>query len=44
MTTRVAVVQAGSTLFDTPATIDRMARHVATLGQQGVQLAVFPEA
>ena len=44
MTTRIAVVQAGSTLFDTPATIDRMARHVATLGQLGVQLAVFPEA
>ena len=43
-THRIAVVQAGSTLFDTPATLDRMAAHVATLGQRGVQLAVFPEA
>ncbi|WP_082731777.1 MULTISPECIES: carbon-nitrogen hydrolase family protein [unclassified Sphingomonas] len=43
-THRIAVVQAGSTLFDTPATLDRMARHVAALKDAGVELAVFPEA
>lgn len=43
-THRIAVVQAGSTLFDTPATLERMAVHVAALGAAGVQLAVFPEA
>ncbi len=41
---RVAVVQAGATLFDTPATLERMAAHVSALGVAGVQLAVFPEA
>ncbi|MFM9827343.1 MAG: carbon-nitrogen hydrolase family protein [Sphingomonas sp.] len=41
---RVAVVQAGATLFDTPATLARMGSHVAALGAAGVQLAVFPEA
>lgn len=45
MTThRIAVVQAGSTLFDTAATLDRMAAHVDALAAQQVQLAVFPEA
>ncbi len=43
-TRRIAVVQAGSTLFDTPATLDRMAAHVETLRDQQVNLAVFPEA
>ena len=43
-TRRVAVVQAGSTLFDTPATLDRMAAHVAALKDAGAELAVFPEA
>jgi len=43
-TRRIAVVQAGSTLFDTPATLDRMAAHVAALRQAGAELAVFPEA
>ena len=41
---RIAVVQAGSSLFDTPATLDRMAAHVRELGRQGAHLAVFPEA
>ena len=45
MTThRIAVVQAGATLFDTPATLERMAAHVAALGVAGAELAVFPEA
>ncbi|MGJ3649471.1 carbon-nitrogen hydrolase family protein [Sphingomonas sp. GlSt437] len=44
ITRRIAVVQAGSTLFDTPATLDRMAAHVATLKDAGAELAVFPEA
>lgn len=43
-TRRIAVVQAGATLFDTPATLDRMAAHVDTLRGQQVELAVFPEA
>jgi nitrilase len=43
-TRRIAVVQAGSTLFDTPATLDRMAAHVAALKDAGAELAVFPEA
>lgn len=43
-TRRIAVVQAGATLFDTPATLDRMAAHVDTLRAEQVELAVFPEA
>ncbi|MBY0521676.1 MAG: nitrilase, partial [Sphingomonas sp.] len=43
-TRRIAVVQAGSALFDTPATLERMAAHVATLRGERVDLAVFPEA
>jgi len=41
---RVAVVQAGSTLFDTSRTLDRMQAHCETLQEERVQLAVFPEA
>jgi nitrilase len=41
---RVAVVQAGSALFDTPATLDRMQRHCEALQKSGAALAVFPEA
>jgi nitrilase len=41
---RVAVVQAGSSLFDTPRTLERMAAHCETAAQGGVELAVFPEA
>ena len=41
---RVAVVQAGSTLFDTPRTLDRMQQHCEELQRQGARLAVFPEA
>ncbi|MBF9235750.1 carbon-nitrogen hydrolase family protein [Microvirga alba] len=41
---RVAVVQAGSSLFDTPRTLDRMQAHCEVAAKQGVELAVFPEA
>lgn len=41
---RVAVVQAGSTLFDTPRTLDRMQAHCEEVQRQGARLAVFPEA
>ena len=42
--TRVAVVQAGSVLFDTPATIEKLRRFSAEAAAQGARLAVFPEA
>jgi nitrilase len=41
---RVAVVQAGSSLFDTERTLDRMQAHCEAARLQSVQLAVFPEA
>ncbi|HEY4275232.1 MAG TPA: carbon-nitrogen hydrolase family protein [Rhizomicrobium sp.] len=41
---RVAVIQAGSSLFDTPRTLDRMAAHCEAAARDGVELAVFPEA
>ena len=41
---RVAVVQAGSTMFDTPQTLDRMQSHCEAVQQSGAELAVFPEA
>ena len=41
---RLAVVQAGSTLFNTPKTLERMQAHCEELHRLGVQLAVFPEA
>lgn len=40
----VAVVQAGSRLFDTPATLDEMGRHCREAAQGGARLIVFPEA
>lgn len=43
-TQHVAVVQAGTTLFNTPATLDRMASLCQEVRQQGARLAVFPEA
>ena len=42
--TRVAVVQAGSVLFDTPATMGKLRRLAAEAAGEGAQLAVFPEA
>jgi nitrilase len=41
---RVAVVQAGSVLFDTPATLDKFAALAAEASAGGAALAVFPEA
>lgn len=41
---RVAVVQAGSSLFDTPRTLDRMQALCEAAARQHVELAVFPEA
>lgn len=41
---RVAVVQAGTTPFDTPHTLERMAAHCEAARRDGVELAVFPEA
>lgn len=41
---RVAVVQAGTSLFDTPRTLDSMAAHCEAAKSEGVELAVFPEA
>lgn len=41
---RVAVVQAGPALFDTPRTLQKLADLVADAARQGAALAVFPEA
>ncbi|MDP8916013.1 MAG: nitrilase [Pseudomonadota bacterium] len=41
---RVAVVQAGSILFDTPATLEKLRRLVKEAASRGARLAVFPEA
>jgi nitrilase len=41
---KAAVVQAGSKLFDTPATLDKFDRLVAEAAGNGAKLAVFPEA
>lgn len=42
--TRLAVVQAATALFDTPATLDKLDRLAAEAARQGAALAVFPEA
>lgn len=41
---RVAVIQAGTSLFDTVRTLERMEAHCDAAAAQGVELAVFPEA
>jgi len=41
---RVSVIQAGSSLFDTPRTLDRMQAHCEAAAKESVELAVFPEA
>ena len=41
---RVAVIQAGSSLFDTPKTLDRMQAQCEAARAEGAELAVFPEA
>jgi len=40
---RVAVVQAGSSLFDTSRTLERMEALCEAAAREGVELAVFPE-
>lgn len=40
----MAVVQAGSTVFDTPRTLDRLTDLTATAAGRGAELVVFPEA
>jgi nitrilase len=44
MTVKVAVVQAGSTLFDTPATLKTLERLAGEAASSGAKLIVFPEA
>ncbi|KAL5545777.1 hypothetical protein UlMin_005464 [Ulmus minor] len=41
---RATVVQASSVLYDTPATIDKAERLIASAAAYGSQLVVFPEA
>jgi len=41
---KVAVVQAGSALFDTPATLKTLERLAAEAARDGAKLIVFPEA
>ena len=41
---KVAVVQAGSALFDTPATVKKLARLASEAAANGAKLIVFPEA
>ncbi|MDJ0923159.1 MAG: nitrilase-related carbon-nitrogen hydrolase [Acidimicrobiia bacterium] len=41
---RVAAVQAGSLVFDTPATMDKFERLVVGAANQRAEVAVFPEA
>ena len=41
---RVAVVQAGSAVFDTPQVLERMAVHCEEAGHSGAELVVFPDA
>ena len=43
-THRVAVVQAGSVLFDTTRTLDKLATLIADAAGRGAELVVFPEA
>jgi len=43
-TVQVAVVQAGSVPFDTPACIDKAVRLIAEAASTGAKLIVFPEA
>lgn len=41
---RVAVVQSGSSLFDTPRTLERMEAHCQAVANEGAELVLFPEA
>ncbi len=41
---RVAVIQAGTSLFNTARTLERMEAHCEAAAADGIELAVFPEA
>jgi len=43
-TVRSAVVQAGTVLYDTPRTLEKMADLAADAARQGAELVLFPEA
>ena len=43
-TVKAAIVQTGSILFDTDATLEAMKAHVADAAKAGAELIVFPEA
>ncbi|KAK5984536.1 Nitrilase/cyanide hydratase and apolipoprotein N-acyltransferase [Trichostrongylus colubriformis] len=40
----IAIVQAGSILYDTPATIDKLERLAVEAAEKGAKLVLFPEA
>ena len=42
--TKVAVIQAATCLFDTPATLEKLARLAGEAAAQGAKLVLFPEA
>jgi nitrilase len=42
--TKIAVVQAATCLFDTPATLEKLARLASDAAAQGAKLVLFPEA
>jgi nitrilase len=42
--TKIAVIQAATCLFDTPATLEKLARLAGEAAAQGARLALFPEA
>lgn len=42
--TRIAVIQAATCLFDTPATLEKLGRLVGQAAAQGARLALLPEA
>lgn len=42
--TKIAVIQAATCLFDTPATLEKLALLAGEAAAQGAKLAVFPEA
>ena len=42
--TKIAVIQAATCLFDTPATLEKLARLAGEAAAQGAKLALFPEA
>ena len=43
-TFQAAVVQAGSVVYDTPATLEKLVQLTNSAARQGAKLVVFPEA